>query len=257
MNEVKIKTQCPKCKQDMVLSAEVPDKDAPINRGKLQPVGNIHVYRISSEMIKQWVIQKAKKYCPNIKVEVVPRYCEKKKRRISEPHRSYASLRIAFSEDILEKKEDLGWFGKIAESGDNLKIQPSMFQNIIKLYGYNSRDIDEWMRSYKNLEDLEESLGLTEVYLRELREFVTPQRVKTKDGISWIIFAAAAENIIGDMLTNPNTGVVDGKIQIQDVYEVNKDIVEFLVYLHPAEMKLYENPHVRQILAGDDKNRKK
>ena len=39
-------------------------------------------------------------------MEVVPRYCERKRRRDSEPHRSYASLRIAFSDSVVEKNED-------------------------------------------------------------------------------------------------------------------------------------------------------
>lgn len=253
---VKLKTQCPSCNKQLELSAEVPQQTVPSLRSKIQPIGSIAVYRITTEQIKNWITSKARMYCPNVKVEIAPRYCEKKRRKSSEPHRSYASLRIAFSEEILENKTDLGWYGKIAESPDNIRIQPSMFQNLIKLYGYNSEDVDSWLKSYQKLEELEETFGMTESYIRELKSFVNPQRIKGNDNSTWVIFGAAVENVITDMMTDPNTGHVPGRIQIEDVYEVNKDIVEFLVYLHPAEMKLRENPHVRQILMGDEKKSK-
>lgn len=257
MSEIQVQAQCPHCGEDVVIGANVdPSMLMPAVRGRLQPIGNIAVYKVTSEDMKAFITQKAKKYCSEVKIEVVPRYCEKKRRRETEPHRSYASLRIAFSEHILEKKDELGWYGKIGESSDNMRIQQSMFQNLIQLYRYNPKDIDAWVKSYKNLEELEEGLGMTESYINDLRMYSRPQRVKTTGTDSWIIFAAAAENVLRDMLTDPKTGRVPGRIQIQDVYPISKDNVEFVVYLHPAEMNLRENPHVRQILMGEEKPKK-
>jgi hypothetical protein len=253
--EVIIKAKCPDCGKDLTLSANIDSAQAPNVRSRLQPIGSIQVYKITSDQIKNFIVAKAKKYSPTARVDVIPRYTERKARK-NEPHRSYASLRIAFSEDVVEKTEDLGIYGKIGDSADNVRFQKSIFQNLIKMYSYNPKDIDEWLHSYKNMEDLEEALGITENFINDIRQYATPQFVTTSDKEKWIIFSAAAENVIRDMLTDENTGNLPGRIQIQDVYQVSKDIVEFIVYLHPQQMKLKENPHVRQILLGEEKSKK-
>jgi len=257
MSTIKLSTQCPNCKKQINLSAEVPNTGTvvPATRSNLQPIGDILVYKITSEDLKKFIMEKAKFYCKNVKMEIVPRYCEKKRRRDNEPHRSYASLRIAFSEDILVKKEDLGWYGKIGESADNLRIENSIFTHLIKKYGYNTKDLEAWLKSYRNLEELEECLGMTESYISDLKTYSTPQRITTTNGEKWIFFAAAAENVIKDMLEDPETGMLPGRLQIHDVYKISDDIVEFVVYLHPQELKMKENPHVRQILMGSDKKK--
>lgn len=259
MQQITLGTQCPHCQKELVVGTSVPTSPmelAPEVRGKINPVGSIFVYRITSEEIKQFIIQKASKFVPDVKVEVVPRYCEKKRRRDTDPHRSYASLRIAFSENIIEKKDDLGWYGKIGESTGNVRVVESLFKEIILRYQYQRKEIEGWMKSYKNLEELEDGLGMTEAYINDIRMYSTPQRVQTTNKESWIIFSAAAENVIQDMLTDSSTNKLSGRIQIQDVYPINKEIVEFVVYVNPAEMKLRENPHVRQILMGEEKPKK-
>ena len=220
MREIQMGGKCPKCNSDVVLSGNVDiSLLAPTVRSKIKPIGSINVYRISSEDIKHFIIQKARKYVPDVKIEVVPRYCEKKRRKDSEPRHSYASLRIAFSENIIEKKDDLGWYGKIGDSG-NVRVIPSLFENIIAKYQYKHKDIDSWLKSYKSLEELEDNLGMTEAYISDLKRYTTPQRVMTTDKQSWVIFAAAAENVIMDMLTEVSTGKVPGRIQIMDVYPI-------------------------------------
>ena len=257
MSEVIINATCPKCGAELQLRTDVDTTTVPTVRSKLEPIGTVSVYRISSEAIKAFITEKAIQYSPDVKIEVVPRYCEKKRRSEKEPRHSYASLRIAFSEDIVEQKTDEGWFGKIGESGDNVRIQPSIFQNMIKKYEYNQKDLEAWLKSYKNLEALEEALGMNEDYINDIKMYSKPQRITTQNGEKWIIFAAAAENVITDMLTDVTTGEVPGRIEIQTVYPLTKDIVEFIVYLHPAEMKYRDNPHVRQILTGEQKPAKK
>lgn len=257
MGTIQLEAKCPHCNETIKLGATVDAAAlAPSVHAKLKPAGSLLVYKISTDDMKVFITQKAKKYCPDVKVEMVAKYCEKKRRHKTEPHRSYASLRIGFSDHIVEKKDDLGWYGKIGESSDNLRIQPSMFQNIFQMYHYDVKNIDAWLKSYKNLEELEDALGITEDYINELKMFAKPQRVFTNNKEPWIIFSAAAENVIRDMLTDVQTQRPAGRIEIRDIYPISKDNVEFLVYVHPQEIELTENPHVRQILTGEEKPKK-
>lgn len=261
MSKIDFSSVCPECGKDIELSADIPDTMIGNGtnvkvRGAIDPVGNITVYRISSEQIKDFLMQKSRQYVPDVRMTLVPRYCEKKRKSNTDPHRSYASLRVAFSENVIEKKQDLGWFGSIGENGSNVKLQSGIMKNLIEKYQYNRKEIEAWLKNYKTLEELEDAFGMTETYIKDILLYTPPQRIKAENNESWIIFAAAAENIIEDMLTDVNTGKVAGRIQIQDVLPISKDIVEFVVYVHPAQMKLRENPHVRQILLGEEKPKK-
>lgn len=256
MKEIKVNASCPSCNTSMNVSVDIDQSMlAPTVRGKLTPAENIYVYRVTSEEIKQFIIQKAKKYVPDVKVEVVPRYCERKRRKSTDPRRSYASLRIAFSNEIIEKNSDQGWFGKIGENGSNVRVVNSLFNNLIRMYQYNKKEIDSWLKSYKNLEELEETLGMTEAYINDLRMYATPQRIKSNNE-DWIIFSAAAENVLTDMLTDVETGKVPGKMIIHDIFPISKDIVEFVIHLYPENRVMKEDPHVRQILLGEEKAKK-
>lgn len=259
MEEINISAECPHCGKDLLLAADVnltPMDLAPNVRSLIKPIGSIFVYRISSEEIKQFILQKSKKYVPDVLVEIAPRYCERKRRKETDPHRSYASLRIAFSDNIIERKDELGWYGKIGENNGEVRVVESLYSGIIRRYQYDRRAIEGWMKSYKTLEELEEGLGMTEAYINDLRLYSTPQRVPTSTKESWVIFSAAPENIIADMLQDQNSGKLPGRIIIQDVIPINKDVVEFTVHLNPSDMKLRENPHVRQILLGEEKPKK-
>lgn len=256
MSKFDFSANCPKCGNEIILSADVPDVAYPEVRSNINPIGNIMVYRISSEQIKDFLIQKARQYVPDVRMTIVPRYCEKKRKNNNDPHRSYASLRIAFSENVIEKKQDLGWYGSIGENANNVTLHEGIMKGLINKYRYNRKTIEGWLKDYKILEELEEAFGMTEAYINDLRMYSIPQRIKTDNNESWIIFAAAAEDVIADMLTDKNSGKIPGRIQIQDVYPISKDIVEFVIYVHPAQMKLRENPHVRQILLGEEKPKK-
>lgn len=261
MEEIKtIAVNCPKCNEDIHIKYPVEvsnfNTSCPNVRSNLKPDGNILVYRISSEQIKDFIIQKARYYVPDVHMTIVPRYCEKKRKNENDPHRSYASFRIAFSEHVIEQKTDLGWYGEIGNTDSNVKLQQGIMNGLIKKYQYNRKQIDAWLKDYKLLEDLEENFGITEAYLNDLRMYAIPQRIKADDNASWIIFAAAAENVIIDMLTEVGTNVTPGCVRIHDVYPMTKDIIEFVIHIHPNEMKDHENPHVRQILLGEEKPKK-
>lgn len=259
MAEQKIGVTCPECGKQMICEINVPTTalpDSPDIRGKIEPVGNILVYRITSEEIKQFIIHKARKYVPDAKIEVVPCYIEKKNQKKTEPHRSFASLRIAFSENVVDHPDENGWFGRIGENSGRVRIVKSLFENLIQMYKFDPKEIDRWTSSYKILEELEETFGMTEAYIKDLKTYSIPRRIKTNDNQYWIFFSAAANAVIRDMLTDVHTNAPIGRIQIQDIHPISKDICEFIVYVHPEDMKLQENPHVRQIMLGEEKPKK-
>lgn len=258
MKEVKLMAECPNCDEKITLTTELDAKQlAPDLRCKeLKPVESVFIYRVTTDEIKSFIIQKVSKMVPDAKIEVVPIYCEKKKRKETEVHHSYAALKIAFSEHIVEKKEDLGWYGKIGESGNVPRVKKSLFTEIIKKYQYDSKELDKWMKNYKILEELEDGLGMTEPFINDIRKYCVPQRVPTGQNEDWIFFSAAPERVFQDMFTDPETNKVAGKIHIHDVYPISKDVVEFEIYLHPEVIDYKDNPHVRQILQGELKVKK-
>lgn len=249
---VKINNQCPGCNNQYSTLLDIePVQLAPVTRGNIFPTSNIFIYEFTSEEIKRYLIDKARRYCPDIKMEVVPRFIEKKRKKPGEVHGAYASLRIAFSENVIEKNAENGWFGKIGES-DNVRIINTIFQNFIKMYNYNKEDLKKIRNDYKKMEHLEETLGITENYLDDLIMFSTPRLIKSTTGASWVSFSAPAEKVIFDMLTISETNELPGRIVIQDIVQISKDSVEYLVHVYPGNL-VKEDPSVRRILLGEEK----
>lgn len=250
--------ECPTCKKKAVVKADVDPIQLAhkVRHEGLVPEGNIFVYRITSEDIKEFIIDKCRKMIADVNIDLVPLYCEKKRRRSDEPHRSYAALTIAFSHHILKNFDKDGWFGRVGEGDTDLDILNSVLKGVINRYKYDRKSLNKWIHSYKNLEELEEKLGINEKFLAELRMYITPRKVPVAGGKDcWVLFNAASEHVIYDMLSDPNTNAPRGRIEIQDIVEVSKGVVEFLIYLHPYEMQLKENPEVRKILMGDKKGK--
>ena len=242
--------ECPHCQEE--LNVEVPQEllGVPFVRSRIKPIGNIAVYRITSNEIKEFVTKKARFYRPEIQLEVSTHYCERKK---SNPHRSYAYLKIGFNSAGLEQKEDAGWFERVGEGGASPRILSDIFVGLVQKYKYNKEGLDDLLDNYKKMENLENAFGLTEGILKDIRMYATPRRTKAINGDSWVIFSARAEKVIEDMLENPDNDKVAGRIEIQDIYAISKDQVEFVVYVHPLEMRAQENPYVRKIMMGEAK----
>lgn len=262
-NKVNLEVTCPQCGGNFLASAEIPNTQTshdsyPAVRGGMQPIGRILEYRISSEDLKNFIIEKAREYVPDVLIEIAPRYCEKKRKSRYEEHRSYASLRIAFSDNVIKQQDNLGWFGAIGENSNNVKFHEGILNGLINKFKYDRKMVESWLKDYKILEELEDSFGMTEAYIKDLAMYTTPQRVKANSGDKkpWIIFSAAAENVINDFLTDKTTNKVPGHIEIKDVYPISKEIVQFVVYVHPEQTQVRENPHVRQILLGEEKPKK-
>lgn len=250
---VNVNGKCLKCGENLTLSANItPTQLAPVVRSNIKPTSSVFVYRITSDDVKKYLIEKAKHYAPDVKMEVVPRFIEKKKRKSNEPHRACASLRIAFSENVVEKNQENGWFGKIGQS-DSVRIIKSIFQQFVQMYSYEKDGLKKIKNDYKCMEELEDALGITEAYLDDLILFSSPRVITIGSHSSrWVVFAAAAEKVIQDMLTVAETGKSPGSIVIQDTIQISTDAVEYLVYVYPDRV-VTEDPSVRRILLGEEK----
>lgn len=260
-----VEGNCPHCGEEITLNIPInldenidPCELAPTLAAKsLRPVGNIFVYKISSEQIKAFLMDKIRQYSPNAKMELVPKYCERKRRKENEQHHSYATFHIAFSEDLAKKNDAGGWFSRLGDgAGGKIQFIDTKLDELVARYQYKKSDIDRWLKSYKNLEDLENAFGMTELFISDMRKFATPHRVKENSHKDWIVFGASPDSIIRDMLLDGKTHRPSGRMAIMDVYPISKDVVEFLVYVQPKEIDVKENRYVRQILAGDEKLKK-
>jgi len=244
------KVQCKNCKKEFPVEANV-SIPSPINRAQIEPYGLIYPYRITSDEIKTYLTQKAKHFKPGIKIELASKYCEKKKRESSDPHMAHASFTIAFSDDVIERKGDVGWFDRMGQNDSNVRFIDDIFVGFIRKYQYNRKDLDDILDDYKKLEYLESKYGITEQFIEDVKTYCTPRRIPTNANESWILFSARADKIIEDMLEHPGTDTVAGRISIDGrVYQINKDTVEFVVYVHPNEIESSEDPLVRQLLTG-------
>ena len=261
---IKMNVECPNCQQNLLIQQDLnelkkaftPKDLAPTLRGDLVPSDSIFEYRISSEEIKKFIIDKAHEYVPEAKLQIVPRYTERKKRDEREPHRSYASFFIGFSSDVIQNNNDYGWYGKIGESFENVIIVQELWEKFIKRYQYDPEMINSWMKSYKKMEKLEEGLGITEQFLAELKHYKRPLGIRTNhQGEVWVFFMAAPEMILNDMFVEVGTDKPAGRIEVRDIVSVSKDIIEYRIHLHPNDVVTTVNPHVIQILNGEDKKK--
>ena len=256
MPEIKITAECPECGKKSEYGVDINMKMlAPNVRSKKKPFGFITCYRFTTDEIAQFIIEKARSIVPNIHVTVIPRYTEKKRRHHDENHpkASYASLLIAFSEDAMEDKQDFGWYGKIGSTGSNIRFKKSLFDIIIKKYQYKYENVESWLKDFRKMEYLEETLGMSEEFIRSIKENCKPRLITGNDNKDWVAFAARPEAIIQDMLTSVDTGKVEGELKITEVNPVSKDLVEYLVYVLPKQAVKTQDPRVVELLTNGGK----
>lgn len=254
---------CPKCSTMFKNEMLVEDQQltSPATRCDISPSSNIFVYRITSDDIKDFIIEKAKCLCPDAKVEVAPMYIERKRRNSNTRRISYATLKIAFSDKVIERHDSYGYYGTLGDPGDGTRIISSMFNEIYQKYRLCDADIDRYLGSYKAMERLEEDLGISEEYLRDLKRCSRPGKIDAANGEKWVFFSASVEKILKDMLSEPvqDPEVAERRrISIEEVYPLSKENVEFVVYLRKgSDADLPEDPMVRQILMSQGHNNKK
>lgn len=216
-----------------------------MNRANIQPTGQIDVYKITSDQMKKFIAAKAAAMQPGTKVEMTVDYWEKKK---SFPHRSYAILKIAMSDDVIEKQYDDSWILKVVDNTSDIKFVKKIWDFIVRQYSYDRKELEEALDDYRKLDLLEESFGLTEEQIRQIIYYSTPRRMKTSSKDSWIVFAARPDAVIRNMLTDPSTNKIEGRMEIVSIVPITKDTVEYTVYVHVNETESAENPEVRKLL---------
>ena len=270
MSEQKIyDIECPSCHQEFSMEVPIPEV-----RSGLAPIGNILVYKTNTEMIKQYLTEKLQSFEKNAKLEIVVKYCEKtdtyekKKKqqfRRKGKHQGYASMIIMFSEEILDKKNS-GFYEKLGYSSGSPNIVKTVKAEFIKKFQYDRKELDNILGDYRYLEKLEDEFGMTEAFIEDIRDYSIPIIVPTPDKESWILFSARPEAIIYDMLENPepykwiknpdggtDIGItkVDGEIEIYEVCPISKGVVEYVIYVHPENMKSNKgNPLIYNMIKG-------
>ncbi len=238
--------KCPHCQKNLGVEADIPSV-----RSRLSPMSTVNVYRITTEEMKVFLQQKAAKLKPGTSLDLVVQYCERKGTKA--PNGSKATLKLAFSHHIVEGSEVSDWFNKLGENSSNPTIVNSVLRQMIRKYCYDKRELEKTLNDYKEMERLEDTYGMTESFIKSIHAYAIPKLIPTINGENWIFFAAMPEKVIADMLEDPNTNKVEGSIRIYDVYPINQDNVEYIVYVHPYEDKPVENPFVRKLLLGDKK----
>ena len=259
MSNFAMETTCGGCNSELLIN--IPDdlinsirlsKSESNVRSLIKPIGNILVYRITTDDMKAYLQQQAKYYASGTRLELVPKYTE---RRSSDgTKKSYASVRIAFSEEVVEKNLPDGFFSKIGNDSSNVRIVKDIWVEMIQKYKFDKDEIEGYLSSYKKLEELEDKFGITEKYLEDVKLYTTPRRFTTTNKESWIVFSARADKIISNMLEDIDTDALNGFLEISSVNVINQSLVEFIVYIHPNVMgKNKDNLYVRKMMESDSK----
>ena len=214
------------------------------NRMNLKPKAIIKVFTISSEMIKTFIQTKAKFYVPDVATSVSI-FCSSSKR--GNEKKRYASARISFSDAVTTaRNEDKTWFDDLGNSS-NVHFVDNIYTSIVRRYMYDKNELNNIKKNYKKMSHFEDDLGISEEYIDNIKMYATPKRIETNSRNSIIVFSARIEPIIEDILSDPETGKLDGTIEIVEVYE-NRDVVYFNVYVHPPKHRNEINPYVKELV---------
>lgn len=255
MVEINVPINCPKCGKETLAGIKAdPRIFAPKIRGDKMPDSVPYRYHVTSEDIKEFILKTARTYVPEVEMDIFTRYHEKKIRKGSnEPHRSYAFFKMAFSYHVI-KDYNNGWFQQLGQAGNNVQICDSMMKGLIDRWKYDIKDINKILKSYENMEQLEDTFGITDEFIIDLKEFAVPKGVRVKGGKDiWVFFSASPEAILHDYFTDKTTNKVAGKLSIKQPTMISKDIIDYEVTLDPYIAESAINPHVRQILAKEEK----
>ena len=250
---------CPFCearneKTQMVVN--IPNH--PIVRTQVKPTRLIHVYKITTEEITAFLLQKLKLIKPNAMLKTHFQYSMNKQ---TNPPRSYSSLRIAFSEDVVktDSNADGSWFESLGDNESNLKFDRNFEIMMISRYKYNKEILKTYLSDYKQLEKLEKQYGITESLLKDIIMYSTPRRIhmpRSKE--SWIFFAAEPAEVIKDYLSDPITDKLNGRLSIENIEQLNeKGSYQYTVFVHEGEgeSEIKDNPEVREMLIGNNKKK--
>jgi hypothetical protein len=239
---------CDNCGNEILVNT---DFNIPNTRAKITPINNIICYRITSEQIINHLVTKIDEYKTGAKLKATVDYCENKYKSPNKK-KGYAVFKVAVTDDILEKKDD-DWYHQLGNI-NSVKITETILVGFIRKFGYDKREIDG-LFNYKNLEYVENEFGMTKSFIENIKAYVIPKKIVDNNGKTWIVFSAKTDEIIKDMLSDPKTNKLNGRIEIRYINQINKDSVELIVYVHTGDVELYDDPIVRQLL-GNNKSKK-
>lgn len=252
-NEVTFEISCPHCAKGVRVNAPIdPISCAADVRAGIKPAGAAYIYQITSDMIENFIQQKARQFSPDIKVVCTPISTkEPKNPNARKDKKRYAFIKVAFSDAALEQKNG-SWYEKIAES--NIRMIPELFATIVSKYKYDRDTVSKWLKDYRFMEYLEAFFGITTDLLEEIKDGTVPKMINGNDGSRWIYFSASPEKIIMDMLSEVGKETPAGRMEITNTTVIAKGQIAYTVNVYPNELPVNENAHVRSILMGDQKN---
>lgn len=243
--ELKMKQLLDKMKSatDIVLKPPV--------RCSLPASGLIRIHRITSDHMKRYVGAVLRKCNKDTQLEMEVKIFNRKKYKDDNGSIPYTILHFALSDDVVEKSADRKWIEHIVDSGVTPRFTENVFQNVIKRFGYNIKELKNIANNYKAMDKIYEKFGLVEEDIGKLIELSIPKRIVTNREGGWVTFAASPEAVISDMLINPCTGKPDGRIHIVSITPISNSMVEYLVYVYINEYDVIENNEVKQIMKSE------
>ena len=213
----------------------------------LKPIAKIQVYSISSEQMREYVIRKIHHFFPGIPVNLVFMFTKPKKSERGP--KGFASARLLVGDQVLDPAQRARtYYDRLGDPG-KLQFLPNFQYNVIEKYKYNREQINSLLNNYKEMSKAEDIFGFDEKFLNDIRAYIIPKKLEVNQNLNAVILSVMPENIIQDMLTNIRSGRVNGKIEIKEIY-MNKDVIHFIVYLHPEDLKSQQNSLVGLFLDG-------
>jgi hypothetical protein len=236
---INFKTACPKCGTKLTID-NVKKEDvlpAPKLRSGHKPAGELLLYRETTESIKQFLIDKCRAYAPDISVEILTRYNEKKHGKSFDPHRCYAYFILAMTANEALTAESDDMYVRIGSEGnDNLSFISEIKYHIINKYRWDKKWLSDTLKSYAAMEKLEAALGLTPAMLSEINKFSNPTIIKSNN-IAWVEVAIQAEKVLADMFTDTSTNE-SIPFKINDIRPISENNIQYDILVDPDAKKI-------------------
>jgi hypothetical protein len=256
--KINFKTVCPKCQTKLSLDPDLEDVlPSPKLRSNHKPATELLVYKETTETIKQFLTEKCRAYAPDINIELITRYNERKNRKNEdwEPHRGYAYfiLCMTANEAMTPESDDL--YTRIASEGrDNVSLISEIRHHIKDKYKWDINWVKAALNDYKVMTKLEESLGLTPAMLAEIKQFSEPRVIKSNN-VAWVEVAISVEKVLADMFTDVTTKNTV-PFMIRDVRPISENNIQYEIHVDPYGKKSVEmDQSISMLIQNSIKNK--
>lgn len=256
MANIVTKVQCTKCQHQFNIKLPVPTgMNIPVVAGKVNPAYEIMVYRITTNDVNRYIGDVVRSVEPDAQVLIYPRFSEKKQKKNSGgPRPAYVYLLIGMNEKVIDQRANANGFYGTLGWNRSVRVKSRLWFEFISRWLYDPEWIRKAMGSYNRMDEYEEKFGLTEAALKDISFYAAPRAVYP-DGSKtpWVLTAIDPYLVIQDMLCEAGTKKVPGEIMITDVNQVSENMIEWTVHVSPFKNEAEINPHVMQILRGEEK----